>query len=175
MSVPSEEQWRPVPGYEGTYEVSDQGRLYGHPRRNTKGGLTRQRVAPSGYLIVDLSQKNQRSTHYVHRLVALAFLGPCPPGLEVRHLDDDPTNAVLTNLAYGTSSQNKQDMLRRGTHNNAAKTHCPQGHPYDEANTYRSPVRSNRHCRKCHVAKKKRQRRARSLARRSGSEPGRAA
>lgn len=162
MSLSSEEQWRPIPGYEDTYLVSDLGRVWGRPRRSTKGGITKLRTSPAGYVVVDLSQRNQRSTHLVHRLVALAFMGPCPEGLEVRHLDGDSANPVLTNLAYGTSSQNKWDTVRHGRHHQVSKTHCPHGHPYDEKNTYRSPDRSHRACRTCHTARKTARRRARA-------------
>jgi hypothetical protein len=51
----------------------------------------------------------------VHRLVATAFLGPRPAGLEVRHLNGDPTDCRLANLAYGTPAENGQDRVRHGT------------------------------------------------------------
>lgn len=50
----------------------------------------------------------------VHRLVASAFLGPCPGGQEVRHLDGNPQNNAVTNLAYGTRTENILDVLRIG-------------------------------------------------------------
>jgi hypothetical protein len=52
---------------------------------------------------------------YVHRLVLRAFVGPCPDGQEVRHLDGNPANNNLANLAYGTRSENIADALRHGT------------------------------------------------------------
>lgn len=50
-----------------------------------------------GYLFVKIRGRNRR----VHRLVLEAFVGPCPPGMECRHLDDDPRNNRLDNLAWG--------------------------------------------------------------------------
>lgn len=50
----------------------------------------------------------------VHQLVALTFLGPRPKGQEVRHLDGDPLNNAVTNLAYGTRSENILDVMRIG-------------------------------------------------------------
>lgn len=64
-----------------------------------------------GYNSVRL--KGSRST--VHRLVARTFLGPRPPGMEVRHLDGDRANPALTNLAYGTPRENARDRIAHGT------------------------------------------------------------
>jgi hypothetical protein len=81
----------------------------------------------------------------VHKLVAEAFLGVCPVGLEVRHLDGDSGNPRLGNLAYGTHSENTLDQVRHGQHNQARKQECPREHgPY----TGRHP-RGDRYCRTC--------------------------
>jgi hypothetical protein len=50
----------------------------------------------------------------VHSVVMLAFKGVRPPGLEVRHLDGNPKNNALSNLAYGTASQNRMDAYEHG-------------------------------------------------------------
>jgi hypothetical protein len=51
----------------------------------------------------------------VHKLVAEAFLGPCPPGQQVRHLDGNNQNNAATNLTYGTKRENELDKMRHGT------------------------------------------------------------
>ncbi|WP_287257689.1 HNH endonuclease [Mesorhizobium sp.] len=51
----------------------------------------------------------------VHQAVADAFLGPCPPKHEVRHLDGNPANNCVSNLAYGTRAQNVADAIAHGT------------------------------------------------------------
>ena len=122
-----EEIWRDIPGYEGRYQVSNMGRVksLGHviSRRNLlTGGRSHVRVAdrllkpqpqPSGHLYVKIGHKPAR--HFrVHRLVALAFLGPCPSGMEVCHNDSDPTNNRVDNLRYDTRSGNRLDMVRKG-------------------------------------------------------------
>ena len=71
---------------------------------------------------------------YVHRLVARTFIGPCPPGLEVRHKDGNPTNNHVENLEYGTRAQNMQDRLKHGNNPQANRTHCPRNHPLEEPN-----------------------------------------
>lgn len=60
-----------------------------------------------GHQKVDLYYgKRRRKKMYVHRLVLEAFTGPCPKGMECLHADDDPTNNHLTNLRWGTHSDN---------------------------------------------------------------------
>jgi DNA-binding transcriptional regulator YiaG len=49
---------------------------------------------------------------FVHRLVMLAFVGPCPAGHEVRHINGDPSDNRLVNLRYGTRSENQKDRAR---------------------------------------------------------------
>jgi len=67
----------------------------------------------SGHLGVILGRGGRRD--FVHRLVLEAFVGPCPGGMECRHLDGDPTNNRLDNLRWGTRKENMEDMVRHGT------------------------------------------------------------
>lgn len=109
------ERWKPIPGYEHKYQVSACGgvRSVDHYVRLVAHGKETQRLVPgktlkpgrstSGHLTVCLGKGN---THGVHRLVASAFLGACPAGKEVLHLDGDPSNNRLENLRYGTRSEN---------------------------------------------------------------------
>ncbi len=146
MTAP--ERWLSVIDYEGLYLVSDLGRVRSLPRNTTSGRILKQHADDVGRLDVKLSKNGVEKTRRVHQLVAEAFIGPCPPGQEVRHLDDDPSNNCLANLAYGTSKQNKADMLRNHGHYKDAITHCPQDHAYTPENTYHGP--KGRECRKCH-------------------------
>lgn len=112
-----------------------------------------------GYPVVLLYSDGRRPSHKVAALVMLAFVGPLPPGLETRHLDGDHhNNNRLTNLAYGTRSENQLDRVRHGTNPNAAKTHCPASHPYDAENTYWHQGRY----RKCRTCRRDRAARART-------------
>lgn len=109
------ENWKDVPGYEGRYQVSDLGnvrsvdrrvRLVAHGKETTRhspGCVLRPGTAQSGHLTVALGKGNSQ---WVHRLVMLAFVGPCPEGCEVLHLDHRPTNNTLANLKYGTRGEN---------------------------------------------------------------------
>lgn len=111
------EQWRPVPGCEGHYEVSDLGGVRGlrskhGPRRRPR----RVRPSPSaGYPAVSLSKGGVVFSAHVHRLVLLAFVGPCPEGMETRHLDGTRLNAKLSNLQWGTRKRNAEDRVEHGT------------------------------------------------------------
>ncbi len=116
------ENWRDIPGYEGRYQASDLGRIRSLDRRVACGnGATRMM---KGRVLRPACQK--RDPHLsvvlghgaagsaVHRLVAAAFLGPCPEGQEVRHLDGDPQNNRAENLAYGTRTENILDVYQTG-------------------------------------------------------------
>lgn len=101
------ENWRPVPGDEGRYEVSDLGRV----RNARTGRVLRAGRSSSGYLTVCLGRDRSRA---VHGLVARAFLGEPPAGHEVMHLDEDRTNPRLDNLRYGTRTENILHAVRSG-------------------------------------------------------------
>jgi hypothetical protein len=149
------EQWRPVVGYEGSYEVSDFGNVRSLNRITDRGRQWRGRLmspapmGPSGYLIVTLWRDGSQRTHLVHRLVLSAFVGPAPEGAEGLHGIGGPADNRLSNLAWGTHSENQFDQVAHGTHGHASKTHCPQNHPYDDENTYVYPGRAHRGCRAC--------------------------
>lgn len=69
-----------------------------------------------GYPQVNLRVENRSNIRRVHNLIAEVFLGPVPfPNAEVRHLDGDPENNAVTNLAYGTHAENMADTARHGT------------------------------------------------------------
>lgn len=139
------ERWLPVPDWEGWYEVSDLGRVRSVPH-DTEMGLRGGHVLKpgtyrSGHKYAVFTRVTdagpERRTYQVHRLVMLAFVAPCPEGMQVRHLDGDPANNRLTNLAFGTAAQNARDRDEvHGRNHHSNKTHCPQKHEYSEENTY---------------------------------------
>lgn len=146
------EEWKGVPGYDDAYQVSDLGRVRSidHLVFNGQGHFVRrgrvlrtQLSKPKQYVIVNLRNRNIP----VHRLVLLAFVGEPAAGDEARHLNGNNQDNALSNLAWGSRAENALDMVRHGTHVQTRKTHCPQGHPYDEENTYRRG--SRRSCLTC--------------------------
>lgn len=146
---PQRERWRLIPGYGDCYFISDKGRVLSLNRHDPHVML--QTSDKRGYSMVQLSHANRTYNRFVHQLVAEAFHGPCPEGLECRHLNGNKMDNRALNLKWGTQSENSFDRVRHGTHHEAAKTHCSNGHPFDADNTYRRPSRPNsRDCRACH-------------------------
>jgi hypothetical protein len=153
------EEWRPVVGFEGYYEVSDQGRVRSVPRvvrcangvhRRLPGVILAPRPRADGHLDASLCRGSLAVNHKVHQLVMAAFVGPRPAGLEVLHGNGDPTDNRRANLRYGTRSANALDAVAHGTHHWAAKTACPHGHPLAEPNLVPSKLaRGYRNCLAC--------------------------
>jgi hypothetical protein len=110
------ERWLPVPGYEGSYLVSDRGRVASlrhsdGPRREP------YMLKPSkcaGRPVVSLCGGRPPRRESVGRLVLLAFVGPCPPGMECCHANDDPWDNRLENLRWDTRRANVADARRNG-------------------------------------------------------------
>jgi hypothetical protein len=128
------ERWLPIPGHEGRYDVSDQGNVRSWvPYNGTSVPRTlATELNKHGYLRAVLYGDCRKISKRVHQLVMLAFVGPRPEGLETRHLDGNKLNNILTNLVYGTSSENRFDTVRHGTFNNGRvrQTHCQRGHEF---------------------------------------------
>lgn len=115
------EIWKDVVGFEGSYQVSNLGRIKRIARRGADGRrlserIMRQHPMENGYLVVFLVDGSGSGRgRLVHRLVLEAFLGPSPsPDLECCHGDGTRTNNIPTNLSWGTRKDNAQDMVRHG-------------------------------------------------------------
>lgn len=105
----AEEIWKDIVGYEGTYEISVQLGV----RRISTGQILKQSLDDHGCPRVTLWLRGKQTTHRVAHLVADAFLPAKGPTDQVlRHLNDDPTDNRIENLAWGTYSDNRQDAIR---------------------------------------------------------------
>jgi hypothetical protein len=116
-----QEVWLPVVGWEGLYEVSDQGRVRSLQRfRNgrTYGGKLLTAVLNPYYLVVRLrdAATSRSASLAIHTLVAAAFIGPRLAGQVVRHGANGPLDNSLANISYGTQAENTQDRWRDGTY-----------------------------------------------------------
>lgn len=114
------ERWAVIADYPD-YEVSDHGRV--RRCRPDRRGLGCGRVLSpgrqkTGHLFVQLFNSTGVSKcgckQCVHRLVAAAFLGPCPIGHEVDHIDFNPGNNHWSNLQYLTHAENNLRSFRAG-------------------------------------------------------------
>lgn len=122
-------------------------------------------VAPQGYGVTYAGGKRQGA----HRVAYQLNVGPIPPGLCIDHLchnadplcglDNDCPHRRCCNPAHLEATTSQMNSLRGNTMaaRNAAKTHCPYGHPYDDANTRVAPDRGRR-CRICDCDRKRRKR-----------------
>jgi len=89
------EQWKPIQGYEGKYEVSDMGNV-----RKVGYGIMLPWKSNSGYMYVKLRNGNERKMHYIHRLVALAFCKGEFAGAVVNHINENKTDNRAVNLEW---------------------------------------------------------------------------
>ena len=114
------ETWKPIPGYAG-YEASDRGRIRSYHTRNGRAWHIGTRPArflsvcrsDRGYGSVNVMTDDGEKDHKrVPELVMLAFVGPCPEGLEICHYDGDPSNNNIENLRYDTRESNIEDKKR---------------------------------------------------------------
>jgi len=101
--------WKQVPGYADYYVTSD-GQI-----RGPAGKVMKQMEMPTGhlYILCNRGRGRQRKL-FVHRAVLLAFVGEPKDGEETRHMDGDPANNHLENLAWGTHKDNVDDRRRHG-------------------------------------------------------------
>ena len=126
------EIWKSIEGYDGRYEVSsngkvravahnikvnDNGRLY---FKTVRSKLMKQSPHSAGYLVVNLTMNGKGTLHYVHRLVAEAFI-PNPNGYDcINHKDENKANNDVSNLewcdkqynnTYGTVRERQRNTL----------------------------------------------------------------
>lgn len=146
------EEWRPVVGFEGIYDVSDQGHVRRHYRsRALKGGVRflAVRYSRRRYGQIHLMRDGKTTDRYIHCLVAEAFIGPRPEKHDVNHLDGNRRHNARTNLEYCTRSENIRHAVALGLIK--LKAFCIRGHALIEGNLY-ARANGSRRCRACALA-----------------------
>lgn len=116
------EGFRVIPGFP-RYAINESGTILsicvGGFDDRTKSWCNAKQINPDtdkdGYPRVILVHNGRRFTVKVHKLVLLTFVGPCPDGMQCRHLDGNKTNNHVLNLAWGTRAENANDKTLHGT------------------------------------------------------------
>lgn len=126
------EEWLPVVGYEGFYEVSNLGNVRSLDRLLNgavnkyfaPSKILKQSTISSGYRCVKLSKNGVSRTHLVHRLVANCFCANRQPGFIVNHIDENKFNNGFENLEWvsrydNNIYSNKKELIgvRKNTKN----------------------------------------------------------
>lgn len=125
------EIWKDVPNH-SNYEVSNEGRV--RNKATGKALSSSGSIKGEGYAGVTLgtgvgtgngrkSNGLKMKSYKVHRLVMLAFVGPCPEGCNVNHKDGDKRNNSLSNLEYVSYSENTRHAISKGLFNPREKSY----------------------------------------------------
>ena len=121
----SSETWKDIPGYEGRYQASSEGRIRSLPRIVKRtysrtgtvftvrcpGGIKKLKINAAGYPVVNLGNND---VHTVHELVALTFIGQRPQGAEICHGNGVRQDNRVSNLRYASHAENERDKMRYG-------------------------------------------------------------
>lgn len=103
------EEWRPVAGFEGLYEVSNHGRVRSLPRMayrkdgtplRLKEAIKKLNLMATGYFRVTLTRSGDTGQHLVHRLVAETFVQNPLSMPDVNHKDMNQLNNHSDNLEW---------------------------------------------------------------------------
>lgn len=111
-----EEKWKDIEGYEGSYQISNLGRVKSLERYNSKGDklkekILKNRVNSQGYLSVVLYRDNTKKQYKVHKLVAKHFI-PNPNNLPyINHINQQKNNNRVENLEWCTPQYNSNYSL----------------------------------------------------------------
>ncbi len=96
-------------GFPG-YFITENGRVWSNLRKIWR----RLKLDRDGYFQVDLRKGTRRIFSGVHRLVLTTYVGPCPAGMQCRHLNGIRTDNRLENLCWGTAKENAKDRELHG-------------------------------------------------------------
>lgn len=118
------ELWKDIDGYNGAYQISNLGNIQRIKRRLSYSGgnggrtIAEKLLAPvvgkTGYLAVFLTKNGKFYNHYIHRLVAAAFVPNPDNKRTVNHIDGDKSNNAADNLEWATHKENIKHAIDIG-------------------------------------------------------------
>lgn len=112
------EIWKTIPFGDNNYQISNLGRV-----KNTLSNIIlKQSIAGRGYLKVALYSRGHGKQHYIHRLLAEAYLENHNSEPTVNHKDGDKTNNVLSNLEWLSYSENNKHAFLKGLKSNKSNS-----------------------------------------------------
>lgn len=107
-----EEIWKDIPGYTGYYKISNHGQVFS-VRKNI---ILNPKFAGHGYLRTTLSLDGVKKQFYIHRIVAVVFLGEPPKGKnEINHIDSNKENNYFENLEWSSRKENLNHAYENGS------------------------------------------------------------
>jgi len=142
------EQWKPIEGYEGLYEISNYGNVksLSRYRQNRHSGyimpeqMRKHQLDKDGYLIVSLWKDDKLKTHKIHRLVAIHFI-PNPNNLqEINHKDENKTNPRADNLEWCTRKYNMNHGNCPTKIGNTISKICKHRKPVEKINKFTGQI-----------------------------------
>ena len=119
-----QEEWKPIPGYEGLYDASNMGRIRSHPGRLIYNGITfyeaktkilvQRHLNKRGDYTLSLCKNSKSKQYLVSRLVASAWHGVPQDGMTVNHINGNIFDNRAVNLEWCTRSENVYHSYRIG-------------------------------------------------------------
>jgi len=106
------EWWKPVPGWEDLYEVSNIGNIRSLKTQRLRSAYPNKK----GYMIIKLYRDTKAHAYQVHPFVAHCFVGPRPQGLLVNHKNAWKLKNWASNLEYMTSLENTRHAIEAGVY-----------------------------------------------------------
>lgn len=151
------ENWKPIPGYEGLYDASDQGRVRSAPGKTTSNALYSKRVWKSRIMKpkrptharrhdgrLTLWKDGEPKDYLVARLVAAAWLGPPADGMTVNHINGDYMDNRPENLEWISNGDNVRHGFNTGLFDSLKKPVTLVNAASQEETSYTSMAEASR-------------------------------
>lgn len=100
-------EWKPIEGFEGMYDLRDDGLIYSYPRFKCKGGYHKGTKTNGGYRYFSLFKDRIETRDLIHRFVYRTFVGKIPKGYDVHHKNEIRDDNRVENL----------ELLKKEEHN----------------------------------------------------------